>query len=123
MIEGVVNAAREAIVTLPLRGPLGQAQEVEAVIDTGYDGYLSLPPAMVAELGLPFRYQGRAVLAKGSEEAFNVYGVTVMWDDQPRFVEADAVGMEPLVGMLALDSHSLYAEVVDGGRVVIQMME
>ena len=25
MIEGVVNAAREAVVTLPLRGPAGQA--------------------------------------------------------------------------------------------------
>ena len=93
------------------------------MIDTGYDGFLSLPPAMISELGLPFRYQGRAVLANGSMETFDVYGVTVMWDDQPRYVEADAVGLEPLLGMLALNSHSLYAEVVEGGRVAIQMME
>ena len=41
MIEGVVNAALEAVVTLPLRGPDGQVREVEAVIDTGYGGYLT----------------------------------------------------------------------------------
>ena len=35
MIEGVVNVALEAVVTLPLRGPAGQARQIEAVIDTG----------------------------------------------------------------------------------------
>ena len=120
MIEGVVNAAREAVVTLPVRGPSGQAREIEAVIDTGYSGYLTLPPSLVEELGLPFRFRGRAFLANGSEETFGVYGVTALWDGQPRYVEADAVGPTPLAGMLLLDAHSLYVEVENGGRVVIQ---
>ena len=50
MIEGFVNANREAIVPLSLRGPEGQTREVNAVIDTGYSGALTLPPALVAEL-------------------------------------------------------------------------
>ena len=33
--------------------------------------------------------------------------------------EADTT---PLVGMLMLDSHSLYVEVADGGRVILQAM-
>lgn len=33
------------------------------------------------------------------------------------------MGMEPLAGMLLLDSHSLYVEVSDGGRVLVQAME
>ena len=123
MIEGAVNAAREAVVTLPLRGPAGQTRETAAVIDTGYDGFLTLPPSLVEELGLPFRFRGRAILANGSQETFDVYGVTVIWNGQPRHVEADAVGVEPLVGMLLLDAHSLYVEVTDGGRVAIQAME
>lgn len=120
MIEGVVNAAREAVVTLPLRGPEGQTREIEAVIDTGYSGFLTLPTTMVAELGLTFQSEGRATLADGSEAAFDIYGVTALWNGQPRYVEADAVGPTPLAGMLLLDAHSLYVEVEDGGRVVIQ---
>ena len=123
MIEGVVNAAREAVVTLPLNGPSGRAREIGAVIDTGYSGFLTLPSSLVEELGLPFRFRGRAFLANGSEETFDVYGVTVLWEGQLRYVEADAVGPTPLAGMALLDSHSLYVEIEDGGRVVIQSME
>ena len=44
MIEGVVNAAYEAVIRLSLRGPSGQAREIDAVIDTGFNGFLTLPP-------------------------------------------------------------------------------
>ena len=123
MIEGVVNANYEPVISLPLRGPSGRAREVEAVVDTGFNGYLTLPQTLVAELGLPFRNRSAATLANGSEETFDVYGVTVLWNGQHRYVNADAVGMEPLAGMLLLDAHSLYVEGVEGGRVVIQPME
>ena len=68
MIEGVVNAAYEAVIRLPLRGPAGQAREVEAVIDTGFNLYLTLPPSLVAELGLSLQSRGLMTLADGREE-------------------------------------------------------
>ena len=120
MIQGVVNAAYEAVVALSLQGPAGQAQEVEAVVDTGYSGFLTLPSTLVTELGLPFAYIGRALLANDDEVSFDVHDVTVLWDGQPRHVKADATGSIPLVGMLLLDNHDLNIEVVNGGRVVIQ---
>ena len=120
MIEGFVNANLEAVVAIPLQGPAGQTREVDAVIDTGFNGYLTLPPTMVAELGLPVVGEAEAVLADGKEAVFDVYGVTVVWDDQPRFVESGAVGIDPLVGMALLDRHNLYIEVESGGRVTIQ---
>ena len=54
VIEGFVNANHEAVVSLVLRGPEGQTREVNAVIDTGYSGFLTLPAALVADLGLPY---------------------------------------------------------------------
>ena len=68
MIEGVVNAAYEAVISLSLRGPSGQTREIDAVIDTGFNGFLTLPPALVAELGLPFLSHGGATLADGSSD-------------------------------------------------------
>ena len=45
MIEGLVNANYEAVITVPVRGPEGQARQVEAVVDTGFNRFLILPPA------------------------------------------------------------------------------
>ena len=120
MIEGFVNDAYEAVVALSLQGPAGQVQDVEAVIDTGYSGFLTLPATLVSELGLPFAHVGRAFLANDDEVSFDVHDVTVLWDGEPRHIKADATGSTPLVGMLLLDSHSLNIEVESGGRVVIE---
>ena len=119
MIEGAVNDAYEAVVALSLQGPAGQVQDIEAVIDTGYSGFLTLPTALVMELGLPFAYIGRALLANDDEVTFDVHDVTVLWDGQPRHIRADATGSTPLVGMLLLDKHNLNIDVERGGRVVI----
>ena len=123
MIKGFVNANLEAVVTLPLQGPSGRKREVNVVIDTGFNGYLTLPPMLVADLGLPVVGDGEAVLADGSEAVFDVYGVTVLWNGKSRYVETGAVGVDPLVGMSLLDSHNLSIDVRNGGRVAIQPME
>ena len=123
MIEGVVNAAYEPVVTLSVQGPSGQTGEIKAVIDTGFTGFLTVTPAMVTELGLRYRSRGWATLADGSEVPFDIYDVIVLWDGQPVYIEADAADATPLVGMRLLDRHNLNIEVVDGGRVVIQSRE
>lgn len=120
MIEGSVNANHEAVVTLSVRGPGGQTREVNAVIDTGYSGSLTLPPALVAELELPHVFSSKATLADDTEVSFRVHRVTMLWDSRPRHIEADAVGSTSLVGMALLNAHSLYVDVEHGGRVVIQ---
>ena len=118
MITGAVNADYEAIIRLLVQGPAGPAHEVDAIIDTGFNGFLTLPPALVTALGLMRRSRGRALLANGSEELFDIYGVTMLWDGQHRYVEADAVDTMPLVGMSLLDGHDLHIQVADGGQVV-----
>jgi len=84
MITGVVRDDRQAIVHLMVRGPAGQEQEIEAIIDTGFDGWLSLPSSLVVRLGLVWRRRGRALLADGSESVFDIYEATVDWDGEMR---------------------------------------
>ena len=79
-----------------------------------------MTPALATELGLAYRGISRATPADGSKVTFPYYGVSVLWDSQRRYIAADAADTTPLVGMRLLDSHSLYVEVVDGGRVIIQ---
>lgn len=122
MIEGMVTPAHEAVVPLSLQAPEGRTEDIKAVVDTGYCGFLTLLVALVVDLGLPFAYAGQAFLANDDKVEFNVHDVTVLWDGQPRHVRADATGSTPLVGMAMLNGHNLNVDVAVGGRVVIQAM-
>lgn len=53
MIHGIVNADLEVTIQLHIAGPNGQPQEAMVIIDTGYNGALSLPLTMVTALALP----------------------------------------------------------------------
>lgn len=48
MIRGVVNARREGIVRLRVRGPSGVERDVDAVVDSGFTASLTLPAVVVA---------------------------------------------------------------------------
>lgn len=122
MIEGMVTPAHEAVVPLSLQTPESRTEDIKAVVDTGYSGFLTLLVALVVDLGLPFAYAGQAFLANDDKVEFNVHDVTVLWDGQPRHVRADATGSTPLVGMAMLNGHNLNVDVAVGGRVVIQAM-
>ncbi|MXX20152.1 MAG: clan AA aspartic protease [Gemmatimonadetes bacterium] len=120
MIEGSVNASLDSVIALDLRGPAGELRQADAVVDTGFSRFLTLPPSVVEELGLPFAGARLVILADGSEVALDAYAVTVLWDGRAREIVAYAADTTPLIGMSMLDGHSLYVEVEDRGRVVIQ---
>jgi clan AA aspartic protease len=82
MIIDVVTADHQAIIRLSVRGPNGQEQEIDAIIDTGFDGWLSLPSSLIVLLSLVWRQRGRALLADGRESVFDIYEGTVIWDGQ-----------------------------------------
>lgn len=84
MIRGKVNAHDEGIIRLSVFGALGQEHELEAIVDTGFNGWLSLSPTLITFLELPFRNRGRATLADGSESVFDIYEAAVLWDEQRR---------------------------------------
>ena len=122
MITGIVTAYREAIIHLTVRGPQRQEQEIEAIIDTGFDGFLTLPPTLIAALGLAWRRRGRAMLADGSESLFDIHEAIVSWDGAPRRVAVDAVDIDPLIGMSLLSGYELTIQVAEGGKVIISLL-
>jgi clan AA aspartic protease len=122
MITGVVTERREAVIGIRVRGPAGQDQEIEAVIDTGFDGWLSLPSAIIAQLGLMWSQRGRAFLADGSETVFDIYEPTVDWDDEARRISVDQAETVPLVGMSLLRGYELVIQVQPGGNVTVRAL-
>ena len=103
-----------------LGGLTGDQQSVEAIIDTGFDGWLSLPPSLIAALGLPWRRRSRALLADGSETLFDIYEGLVGWDAGVRRIPIDEANAAPLVGMALLNGYELNVQVRTGGKVTIQ---
>lgn len=119
MMIGTVNADLEALMRLTVRDAGGQPRDVEAVIDSGFNGFLTLPPALIAALGLAWLCRQQGQLADGSVQPFDVYVATVDWDGQLRSVEVEAADAQPLIGMALLRGAELHIHVVPGGSVSI----
>ena len=94
--------------------------EIDAVVDTGYSGSLTLPTSVATDLGLAHQGIDLALLADGSEVELQVYDVTVTWDGIALDIQAIAADNVPLLGMSLLEGHDLSVQVRDGGRVLIQ---
>lgn len=122
MITGGVNAEREAVIRLFVRDVGGQEHERDVIVDTGFNGWLTLPPDFITALGLRWQRFGRAILADGSETVFNIYEGTILWDGQPIPIPVDEADAEPLVGMSLLYGYELVVQAVDGGSVTLKRM-
>ena len=120
---GVVTSDREAVIRLRVRGPEAQEQELNAVIDTGFNDFLTLPPSVVGALGFPFAAPAEATLADGSIVQLNYHRANLIWDDDPRDVLILAAEGGPLVGMSMLYGYDLYLQATDGGTVTINRLD
>lgn len=120
MIEGTVNENCEATIRLTLLSITGEEHEIEAIIDTGFTGHLTLPVALIDRLALSWQNRAQALLADGSLHVFDAYIGTVLWNGKDRTVEVDAADTDPLVGMGLLRGHGLRVDVVENGTVKIE---
>src|SRR5437870_3946166 len=121
MITSAVRSD-EARIRLEVKGRGGQVQEVEAVIDSGYTGALTLPPALIATLGLRWQSVDRATLADGSTCVFQVYVGKLVWDGKVRTILVDEADADSLVGMRLLRGHELKMQIRAGGKVTIKRL-
>ncbi len=118
MIQGVVNLRREA--TLPIVvSHSNRLQSINAVIDTGFNGFLSLPSVIITNLNLPWSGSDVVTLGDGSETFFDLYTAMVIWDGQYREIDIAESETEPLLGMAMLYGYRLQVDTIEGGIITI----
>ena len=122
MILGNVNSRCEAAIQFAVLGERNQRQGVEAIIDTGYTGFLTLPSAVITDLGLTWYMQQEGILGDGSVCTFNVFEALVIWDGQVKAVEVNESEADPLVGMGLLEGYELNIQGISGGSVTIKAL-
>ena len=123
MMTGSVTAGREAILRLTMHDADGQEHAYDSVVDTGYTGTLTMPPNVIAALGLRWHRAGRAVLADGSESKFDIYHGVVVWDGRPVIVRIDEMDADSLVGMSMMYGYELVLPVLDGATFTLRLIE
>jgi len=119
MITGVVRK-QEALIRLEIFGPDGRSQEIDALVDTGYNGWPTLPSSLIATLKLRWQNFGRAQLADGNEVDCDVYRATVNWDGRQRLISVAEADVQPLIGMALMEGYKLEVEVRRDGRVTLK---
>jgi clan AA aspartic protease len=123
MMFGAVNDNCEAIIKVAV-GRIGSPKiAVDAVIDTGFTSFLSLPLSIITNLDLPWHYRDFGTLGDGSEVVFELYKASVIWDGQNQMIDVVASDAEPLVGMSLLYGYDLCIRAVEGGNVTIKPIE
>ncbi len=122
MIIGNVNTNREAVITLTVLGTNQQRQEIKAVVDTGYTGFLTLPSSVIATLELTWYMQQECIIGDGSTSMFTLYEASAIWDGQVRTIEINESETSPLVGMSLIEGYELNIQALAGGLVTIKIL-
>ena len=92
---------------------------VDALVDTGYSGELSLPVSIAMRLGSVRGLGGRIVLADGTSIPYDSYNVDFEWSGSYRRLAASAMGDDAVIGMGLLSGHALMVEAIAGGPLTI----
>jgi len=122
MMQGVVNLRREATLTVVVGNSNRQLQAIEAVIDTGFNGFLSLPPTIITNLDLPWSGSDSVTLGDGSETSFDLYTAVLIWDGKYCEIDIAESETEPLLGMALLYGYRLQVDNIEGGMVKIEAL-
>ena len=121
MMQGYVNENYEAVLTVVVKNG-NKLKSINAVIDTGFTGFLSLPIAIITELDLSWNYRDRGTLGDGSETLFDIYDAMVIWNGQYREIEVNRAETDPLIGMSLFRSYRLQINTIPGGLVTISTL-
>ncbi|OUC12409.1 MAG: clan AA aspartic protease [Alkalinema sp. CACIAM 70d] len=120
MMFGVVSDSCEATIKITVGRSDAPNITVDALIDTGFTSFLSLPRSIIESLGLPWHFSDIGTLGDGSEVIFEVYTAHIIWDGKVQVIDVVASEAMPLVGMSLLYGFKLQVEAVEGDMVTIE---
>ena len=79
MIRGVLNDRLQPMLIVEISNGDGRFQPVQALLDTGFSGHLTLPQDETARLGLKRVDRMPMILADGQEIEVSVHEGSVKW--------------------------------------------
>jgi clan AA aspartic protease len=119
-MQGYVNAyPREPRLTIAISNGEGEAVAVEAVIDTGFTEFLSLPPSLIRTLGLERGQDMELSTAGGQVINSATYSATVDWHGSRRRIRVIDLADRPLIGMSLLWDSDIAITARENGRVSV----
>jgi clan AA aspartic protease len=118
VISGTV-VGLQARMEITLCSPMQPAVKIECVVDTGFEGFLTLPTAVVEDLDLPYLAPIDANLADNSRIVTNVHQGVILWNGVQRVVPILAMGRRPLIGTALLEDYHLSVDFCEGGTVLV----
>jgi clan AA aspartic protease len=122
MMQGLVSQNCEAMLRLVVGSVGSQRQVIDAVIDTGFTGFLTLPTSILISLELSAYRREEGTLGDGSTRIFDVYRGLVNWDGEYRPIDINASETEPLIGMGLLYGYRIQFDAIEGGILTIQTL-
>ena len=121
MIRGRVNAELQPLVIVDLRRLTGDFGQFEVKFDTGFNGELALPSAILENLKKTLVTTQVTRFANGASETVNVYDIEAVIDGEIRKMETLDLGNGSLLlGMKALPLWTGSVEFRVNGDVTIQ---
>jgi clan AA aspartic protease len=118
-MQGQVSDDLEAVIPLEVRGPAGRRENLPAVVDTGFNGFLVLSHTAIIRLGLRNVGATEAALGDGQSVHLPVFQGAVVWDGELRDVSVIGAEGGPLIGMSILRNCDLRIQIRPGGRVEV----
>ena len=119
MLRGTVSASLQPWVTIEIMDSNGQFQSIEAVLDTGFNGLLTLPQNVIRRLGLTYDGRRNAFLANGDPITLNGWHGTILWQGRRSGIVVLQADGEPLLGMRLLYGNKVSLDVLEGGNVTV----
>jgi len=125
-IRGSLDSSRSPVVTIAVSAPSGPSTSFDAVIDTGFTGFVQVPEPHAQELGLTPRTASEMQYPDGRIESIPLAwgSVTLAGEVQDRFVHIQHGSDEVIVGVefLRRFRKTLVLSIADGTVLLIDTL-
>ncbi len=122
MINGIV-IGRQAQIKIILRISGYPDLGIGCVINTGFEGALTLPIVAVNRLQLPYVACLNTNLANNENFVVPVHRAIIVWDEVELEVPVLAMGIRPQIGTLLLNNFNLNIDFCDASILSIEALE
>lgn len=120
MIRGRVDSDLQLILPIAVRAGDGSFHGAEAVLDTGFDGCLSLPREFIDILGWEPDLPVNVTMADGTLAIWDTWDGQISWHGRVRDILVFEVEQAPLLGVKLFAGSQLTAQFRNGGEVSIE---